>query len=246
MSATWGLAMAIRLSTRRVWMIRDWPSTRLISASGSLNDLDQVSHVLDDLLIRPSRRGPGGRSGASAGRVAGKLDDPGTRRLRRTARPSGTGSSGMTLGIDTPRAVAPGRAAGACRAARCRSEPGASNAAEGPVSAIGTIAVLLRRGPRIAPSETSRVRGDRLGPDRAAGQHRHQQQSRTPAPAGSRPALAVPVPATRNCSSYLDSRTDGLPRHRRAGPAGLALPRPCDPRHAWPVLRPLLQTNYLI
>ncbi len=36
MSATWGLAMAIRLSSRRVWMIRDWPSTRLISASGSL------------------------------------------------------------------------------------------------------------------------------------------------------------------------------------------------------------------
>ena len=28
--------MTIRLITRRVWMIRDWLSTRLISASGSL------------------------------------------------------------------------------------------------------------------------------------------------------------------------------------------------------------------
>ena len=50
-SATKGLEMTIRLITRRVWMIRDSFSTRLISASGLVDRFDQVVDVASDLLI---------------------------------------------------------------------------------------------------------------------------------------------------------------------------------------------------
>ncbi len=65
---------------RRVWMVRNWPSTTLISASGSMIFWIRLVTSLATSAFGPARRWSRRPVGSQARGVAGKLDEPGLRR----------------------------------------------------------------------------------------------------------------------------------------------------------------------
>ena len=81
-------------------MVRNWPSTTLISASGSwMTWIMLVTSAATSSFDRP-RRKPWWAFGSQARVVAGELDEPGWRdRLRRAPDAPGNGSTAITLGI---------------------------------------------------------------------------------------------------------------------------------------------------
>ena len=80
-------------------MIFDSPTTTAISASGLLDQLDQVGNVLGHIAVGPARRWAGRTAGNQARRVAAELNHAAAGIRRVPVPASGSGSIGMTRGM---------------------------------------------------------------------------------------------------------------------------------------------------
>ena len=181
-SATRGLAMTIRLSTRRVWMIRDCALDHADLGFGLVDLLDQVVDVPGDLLDPLVAVGSRRALGDQAGRVARKQDHARTAALEGVGpHGPGTGSSGMTRGrcrrvaapagrVSVPAAAATARAAGWHRVRR--------------IQRAGTVTRSARSGPgqprAELPRSRRRDRWRRLSPDRQPASSTATSTSRAP------------------------------------------------------------------